>query len=336
MNVGIVTQPLLNNYGGVLQNYALQKVLRDLGHNPTTFDRSYKASPWWLYLCSWFKSFLCFFIPGKRRPFAKVTPVEKRLDVIEDFISKYISKTTPVTSISSIPNLAQDFDAIVVGSDQIWRPKYAPNIEESFLSFLKHQNTRRIAYAVSFGVDHWEFTPKQTKTCASLAKRFAAVSVREESGINLCKEYLGIDATRVLDPTLLLKKEDYSELCKDVPVETKPVLAAYVLNIDESILKSCETIAKERNLELKIFSADSKANLSIPEWLAFFRDASYVVTDSFHGTVFAIIFGKEFKCLYNETRGSARFASLLRLHESGKLEEMRNFSLKWLKEALEP
>ena len=139
----------------------------------------------------------------------------------------------------------------------------------------------------------------------------------------------------VLDPTLLLKKEDYFELCKDVPVETKPILVAYVLNINESILKSCKTLAKERDLELKIFSADSKANLSIPKWLAIFRDASYVVTDSFHGTVFAIIFGKEFKCLYNETRGLARFESLLRLHESGKIEEMRDFSRKWLENALE-
>lgn len=336
MKVGIVTQPLLNNYGGILQNYALQKVLCDLGHNPTTFDRSYKASPWWLYLCSWLKSFLCFFIPGKRRPFAKVTSVEKRLDIIEVFISKYISKTTPVTSISNIPHLAQDFDAIVVGSDQIWRPKYAPNIAESFLGFLKHRNIRRIAYAVSFGVDHWEYSPKQTKVCAALAKKFDAVSVREESGVNLCKEYLGVDATWVLDPTLLLKKEDYSELCKNVPVETKPFLAAYVLNIDESILACCETLAKERGLELKLFSVDSKANLSISEWLAIFRDASYVVTDSFHGTVFSIIFGKEFKCLYNEIRGSARFESLLRLYESGKIEEMRDFSQKWLKKALKP
>ena len=336
MKVGIVTQPLLNNYGGVLQNYALQKVLRDLGHNPTTFDRGYKATPWWLYLCSWLKTFICFFIPGKMRPFAKVIPVEKRLAVFEDFISKNISKTIPVTGIASIPNLAQDFDAIVVGSDQIWRPKYAPNIEESFLGFLKKGNTRRIAYAVSFGVDYWEYSPKQTKTCAALAKKFDAVSIREESGVILCKEYLGIDATWVLDPTLLLKKEDYIEICKDVPVETKQILAAYVLNIDDSIMKLCETIAKEQNLELRFFSADSKANLSIQEWLAIFRDASYVVTDSFHGTVFSIIFGKEFKCLYNETRGSARFEPLLRLHESGKLEEMRDFSQKWLKKALEP
>ena len=66
-----------------------------------------------------------------------------------------------------------------------------------------------------------------------------------------------------------------------------------------------------------------------------FRDSTYVVTDSFHGTVFSIIFEKDFKCIYNETRGAARFESLLNLYNSGKLEEMRLFSLNWLKNALE-
>ena len=105
--------------------------------------------------------------------------------------------------------------------------------------------------------------------------------------------------------------------------------------MDESIRKTCEQAATEKGLELKIFSADAQASLSVPEWLAMFRDASFVVTDSFHGTAFSIIFGKEFKCLYNVTRGSARFESLLNLYNSGKLEEMRLFSLNWLKDALE-
>ena len=237
--------------------------------------------------------------------------------------------------MSSYPNLTRDIDAFVVGSDQVWRPKYAPNLGDVFLGFVKTSGVRRISYAASFGVDHWEFSPKQTKFCSALAKRFNAVSVREESGVKICKENLGVDATWVLDPTLLLDKEDYAEICKDVPVETKQILAAYVLNIDDSILGLCKSIAKEKGLELKVFSADTKAKISVPEWLAMFRDASYVVTDSFHGTAFSIIFGKEFKCLYNESRGSARFESLLNLYNSEKLEEMRQFSLNWLKNVLE-
>lgn len=332
MKIGIVTQPLQNNYGGILQNYALQKILKDLGHQVVTYDRNYKSTPWWMYLCSWVKSFIYLFIPGKRRPFAKITSVEKRFAFIQDFISKNISLSVPTTSISHI--FDNNIDAIVVGSDQIWRPKYAPNIEESYLNFA-NTNVRKIAYAVSFGVDYWEYSSKQTLVCSLLAKKFDSISVREESGVVLCKKYLGVKAAWVLDPTLLIKREDYLKLCCNIPIEKKKILAAYVLNLDERILSLCNSLAKEHGLELKFFSADCHAELSIPEWLAFFRDASYVVTDSFHGTVFSIIFKKDFKCLYNESRGSTRFDSLMKLYESGKLEENRIFSLSWLKNALE-
>jgi len=335
MKIGIVTQPLLNNYGGIIQNYALQKTLRRFEYEPVTFDCRYKSIPWWVYLCSWLKTILCFFIPGKRRTFAKITTVEKRRNVFEDFVSKNISKTMPVTSLSRNLNLTDKLDAFIAGSDQIWRPKYAPDIEEAFLGFLKKDSVRRVAYAASFGVDEWEYTAKQTRVCSALAKKFDFISVREESGVKLCKEHLGVDAVWVLDPTLLLDESDYLDLCKNVQISSEKYLAAYVLGMNEDVQRTCEKIANEKGLTLKMFSADAQASLSVPEWLAMFRDASYVVTDSFHGTVFSIIFGKEFKCIYNEVRGAARFESLLNLYNSGKLEKMRQFSLNWLKNALE-
>ena len=109
----------------------------------------------------------------------------------------------------------------------------------------------------------------------------------------------------------------------------------YVLDDNEEVTATYEKEATTRGLVIKKFHADSKSTLTVPEWLAMFRDASYVVTDSFHGTVFSIIFGKEFKCIYNKGRGAARFESLINLYNSGKLEEMREFSLNWLKNALE-
>lgn len=335
MKIGIVTLPLLNNYGGIVQNYALQKVLSDLGHESFTFDYRYKSVPLWIYVCSWLKTLLYFFIPGKRRPFAKITPVEKRLFVIENFLKSNVSMSEPILSFSREKKIIDGLDAIIVGSDQIWRPKYAPNIEDSFLGFSERYDMRRISYAASFGVDKWEYSIKLTQKCVSLVKKFNAISVREESGVKLCKKYFGIDATWVLDPTLLLDEFAYLKLCKDVPVERKKFLAAYVLDMDESVLNICKRVALEQNLELKIFSADIRAELSIPEWIALFRDASYVITDSFHGTIFSIIFKKEFKCLYNEKRGLERFKSLLKLHESGKIDEMRDFSINWLRKALE-
>lgn len=334
MKIGIVTQPLLNNYGGVLQNYALQNVLTDFGHRVVTIDFQYKSTPFWKYLLSWMKTIVLFFISGRKRQFAKLKKQECRLPCFDSFVLQYIKKTQMVKRFAQLKGGEKKFDVIIAGSDQVWRPRYSPDICAAFLNFVKG-GEKRLSYAASFGVDEWEFTPKQTKICAELAKKFDAISVRENSGVDLCKKHLGVDATCVLDPTLLLKKEDYLQLCQDVPINANRFMAVYVLNLNDSVKATYEKIAKEKNLEVKYFAADAKATLSVPEWLAMFRDASYVVTDSFHGTVFSIIFEKEFKCIYNEARGAARFESLLNLYNSGRLEEMREFSLNWLKNALD-
>ena len=336
MKVLIITQRLSNNYGGIIQNYALQTVLKKYNHAPITLDIAPRQTPVWLYLCSWIKTFL-FRLIGKKRKFAKISKIPMRKPKLDHFVSNNIEITDLCRSYTKKQIVKYNADVIVVGSDQVWRPKCNSNygIENMYLKFAEGLPMKRIAYAASFGVDEWEYSPKQTCVCSKLAKKFDAISVREKSGVNLCKDHLGVDATWVLDPTLLLKKEDYCEVCKDIVCESEKILAAYVLDMNDSIRDMCQSIAKERGLVVKIFRADSEASLSIPEWLAMFRDASYVVTDSFHGTVFSIIFEKEFKCVYNKSRGNARFESLLSMYDSGKLEEMREFSLNWLKNALE-
>ena len=334
MRIVIRTLPLRNNYGGVLQNYALQKVLQKQHHTVETLDAGLEPCPWWIYCLSWLKTGLLFFTK-KRRPFARIKKPDKMLEHFELFVNSNLKIIKIAGNKGKKRKSIAEADAIVVGSDQVWRPKYSNNIYEAFLRDVKKKSIKRIAYAVSFGVDEWEYTAKQTRACSALAKKFDSISVREESGVRLCKEHLGVDAAWVLDPTLLLDKSDYLDLCKDVPESSKNYLAAYVLGMNEALKKECEEKAKERGLVLKVFSADSNASLTIPEWLAMFRDASYIVTDSFHGTAFSILFEKEFKCIYNETRGVARFESLLNLYNSGKLEEMRHFSLNWLKKVLE-
>ena len=334
--ITILTQHLLNNYGGLLQNFALQQCLKKMGYEVNTIDylRTINFTPFYRYLLSWAKNLFLIFIPGKHPKFARYSHRGSRPSWANDFVSKWICHT-PKCFRYNASLLDNDTEAIIVGSDQVWRPKYNYRIKDMFLKFAKNLPIKRIAYAASFGVDNWEYTPKQTKVCSALAKKFDAISVREESGVKLCKEHLGVDATWVLDPTLLLDKEDYCEVCKDVPVAHDKILVAYVLDNNKDIRLLCESIAAERGLTLKFFGAGADTNLTVPEWLAMFRDASYVITDSFHGTVFSIIFGKDFKCLYNKSRGSARFDSLLKLYEFGKLDEMREFSLNWLRKALE-
>lgn len=300
MKIGILTLPLWANYGGIIQNYALQQALKRLGHEPVTIN--FQASE---KLGIKIKTFIYRYL------YAKTSKSQSSDNPIffEDKIN-YI-KLKGVITKREIKRF--NINGFVVGSDQVWRPLYNwRRLDKMFLSFIPKNNTiKRVAYAASFGSDEWEYTDEQTMTCRELVQRFDAVSVREDSGVTLCKEHFNIDAVHVLDPTLLLNKEHYSQLCADVPFQKK-CLCAYILDLSEREREALETIAAARGLELKVFSADSDCTLTIEQWLAIFRDAEMVITNSFHGTVFSIIFNKEFYSVTHPIRGGSRIPSLFR------------------------
>ncbi len=311
MKIGIVTQPLYRNYGGFLQAWALQEKLRKMSHEPKTIDYLPKATPsWYVLVRSWIKTIILLCI-GKRRPFLKRQPAAERPAIFESFVRQNISLTKRVHGYKSNLIKQYNFDAIITGSDQVWRPMYNAHLQDMFLHFVRKPNVNKIAYAASFGVDTWEFTPKQTKVCSRLARKFDAISVREKTGIALCKNHLGVEAIEVLDPTLLHHKEDYEKLCADIPRVTEPFLACYVLDLNQDKQAFVEDIAQQKGLKVRIFSAGKNAKLCIEEWLAIYRDAAFIVTDSFHGTVFSILFHKPFLSIVNEGRGASRFQCLL-------------------------
>jgi hypothetical protein len=230
-------------------------------------------------------------------------------------------------------------DCILVGSDQVWRGGYAgDHLEDMYLRFAAGLQIKRVAYAASFGIDNWEYTPEQTRRCSELAKEFDAVSVRETSGVILCRENLGIEAHCVLDPTMLLTADAYNDII-DVDWESKePYLAVYCFYVTPSRKAFFDRIAKERGLKVRLFSAGWKADLTVEQWLAMFRDASFVVTDSFHGSVFSILFGREFYTLCNKGRGNTRLINLFsqiglegRLISDSELDEPVLINIDWAK-----
>lgn len=315
MKIAILTQPLYANYGGVLQNYALQQILKNLGHKHITIEKHYLQKI----------SIVKLIIELPKRLYTKYI-LKKRKYILSERHNDYIEglrKTLKPFVESHINHVyfynyskidLLEYDAIIVGSDQVWRPKYNWGyIDKMFLSFIpKSSKIKRIAYAASFGSGEWEYDDEQTNQCAELIKRFDSVSTREIDGVDLCHKYLGYkDAVSVLDPTLILDKTNYLELCNNVIPQGNNILFAYILDQDESTVTYLENIAKERNLELKLVSADESCTLSMEEWLAMFRDAKCIITDSFHGTVFSIIFNKEFYTVANQSRGGSRFTSLL-------------------------
>lgn len=322
MKIAILTLPLLNNYGGILQCYALQTVLQRMGHDVKVLSKpQYGISYYWIYPLAVCKRMFKRYILRQDIPILKATHeyVRKNTDeFVKFYINRYVKRFWS-------KKMSTQFDAIIVGSDQVWRPDYFEysSIEDAFLSFTKDALIKRIAYAASFGVDYCLFTSEQLQKCRPLLKKFNAVSVREKSGIDVCKLYFGVDAVQNIDPTLLLCKEDYDDLINRVSVNKfNGGILTYIL--DETLEKDhiIESVEKETKLQsFRIGSDFSDKNVSlykfiqmpVEQWLCGFRDAKIVVTDSFHGCVFSIIFHKPFIAIANSERGMTRFSSLLEL-----------------------
>lgn len=313
MKIGIVTQPLQANYGGILQNYALQQVLKRMGHEPITIDFCNRISIF-RFVISSIRSLIFLCNPQKKRPFAKFkeTRFNTRKDIFNTFIKNNITKTVDTNKYRTRYVKTYALDVVITGSDQVWRPMYNKYIEDMYLRFVTQKKVIKIAYAVSFGTNEWEYTDRQTERCKYYAQKISAISVREKSAIELCKKYLSVDAVDVLDPTMLLTVEDYKTLCWQFPTQGCDFIGAYILDLTHEDRKKLEKLYSD-TLDVRIIEADDQSVLTVEEWLLMFRDAKYVVTNSFHGTVFSILFNKPFVCVRNERRGNARFNSLLEM-----------------------
>jgi len=207
-------------------------------------------------------------------------------------------------------------DAIIVGSDQVWRPMCnVPQVwlYEMFLDSVYDLEFPKIAYAASFGSEEWEYDDEQTNRCAKLVQAFRAVSMREDSGVRLCNDYLRCNALHVLDPTMLLKGEDYNALIDRPSVFNHPTLFAYLLDSSTEKIAQIKQIAAAKQLDIYLKGAndDIMRDDSIEQWLNWIKSAKYVVTDSFHGAVFSILFHRPFNVYLDSWRGSARFNTLL-------------------------
>ena len=324
MKIAILTQPLHTNYGGNLQNFALQKVLTDMGHEPVTIDRHHTVKLRTKLKIGYFKNLLMHFLKGTPKPLWKSYFSSKKEQAylrqdITAFIDAYITKTPRLYSDKAVQAIFKknNFEAVIVGSDQCWRPMYSPNIYTYYLDFLKdNKEIKKLAYAASFGTDQWEYTEEQTVRCKKLIQQFDLVTVREKAAVNLVTEKLNKDAELVLDPTLLLSKEDYIELFVGKNLPDNKGIYTYIL--DDSDWKTQVVETAKETLGLPQFSnqhnkhtVNSEKIPSIESWIKGFADADFVVTDSFHGTVFSIIFNKPFISLVNVSRGASRFESIL-------------------------
>ena len=353
--IGILTFqfPENRNFGASLQSYACMKLLKKFNKNvelinyyKNDFDYSFKER-----ILSWIESNKFF-----------------------EYNKKFLNLTRKITSNENLDFLNKEFDTFIVGSDQVWRDKYLnKKTKHYFLDFVD-DNKKKIAYAASFGIDFWEGDKRLTEEIKTLIKKFDSISVREESGIDICRDTFGIDnVICVLDPTLMISKEDYQPILddwKDKSHLKKKYIAHMLLDDNEKLKRESQNIADYLKADINYIKGKYKKILwknyfaynKVSQWLTYLKDAELIITDSFHCTVFSLIFHKKFIVVANPVRGIARLETLLGkvglkdrfftniedVMKSGildkeidynevdkKLEVHRKYSMEFLKKALE-
>ncbi len=341
------------NYGSLMTNFALYKMLEDKGINCIFAD-----------------------IPDHLWP----TSIKHRnpLFVTRRFAYKHFKITAKYKNKTDLKKLNALADCFIVGSDQIWNYTLCKSAETFFFLDFVDECKKKIAYGTSFGHSEFRGTEENKNAAGYYLNRFDAVSVREDYAVDLCKNDFGVDSREVLDPVFMCDKKHYLNCIKESNLQKNPpsrdYVLAYVLDPTEGKQKAIEDVAARLDADIICIPNASvnndmrsswrlpiKENLDMEDWLWYFQNAKMVVTDSFHGTCFSIIFEKNFVSIGNKRRGLARFGSLLKKFDledrivysandiigndsilsdidyssvNEKLSVLRTDSMKWLDNAL--
>lgn len=330
MNVALVIFPFHPSHGCILQTFAIYSKLKEMGHNVTIINRRNQS----ISDIAAFKrgiSNLKSWMRGTYRGpvFYSGNAPKAIMQNLQPFIDTVFGEDVKtVYSRQETCGLAQSdsFDAYIIGSDQVWRPKYVPDVYHYYLDFVPEvSKARRIAFCPSFGTDKWEYSEEQTERCKLLIGRFNRVAVREDSGVKLCEEMFNRTAVHLLDPTVLLKPEEYSKAVSlnshEIPDN---ILSYYYLDNTREKLEILHRISqvlgsKENRINTETENRNAKLRdriaPSLQTWIGGFAKSRFVVADSFHATMFAILFNTPFITVANKERGLSRFESLLKTFE---------------------
>lgn len=318
------------NYGQILQNYALQRILREKGHEPFLI----KYFPPKDYKWSWVRrhmKFLKLVIPKKRDEYLRECAIKRanKQRKFNDFKRKHLvmtSKTYGYRDLIINPPIA---DVYITGSDQVWNTysdggKLTRDQVNQFRAFLLDfgkPETVRIAYAASWG--RRVISTEEKEICSTLLSRFSYLSVREHSGVDVCKD-IGFDAKLIADPTLLLSSEDYRTLYRGKVNKEEPAyIFLYYRGSGDLDVDAVYEWARRKSLQVVFVPYNgftcSKYKMAYPtiqEWLFYIDHAEYVITDSFHCSLFSILFNKKLGVVKALSKGigtNLRFDSLFEI-----------------------
>ena len=291
INVGIITFHRAVNYGAVLQTYALQKALEKINVRSEVID----------YRDNIIENRFKFFYNKSLKRFVRdllYYPVfSSKNKKFEFFLKNYIKTTDKIYTNNEQLKTLQDFDKYITGSDQVWNYKLTKWDKAYFLNFVK-DNYKKCSYAASFGLN--EIPSKEKDEYIKLLSQFNQISVRESKGAEIVYSLLKRRGMVDLDPTLLLDKKEWSSIAK-IPKE-KDYILVFVMQKNDSTFKFAEELAKKKNCDI-VYISDSlkrrvkakyKYSVSPDEWLGYFLNAKYIITNSFHGLAFSINLNKDF------------------------------------------
>jgi hypothetical protein len=299
MKISILTHPLGANYGGILQAFALCSYLQKQGHEVIVLNRNSNLT--------FIKRLMKVIMVALHHPRYN----HPRYKHLTRFVKKHIPYSRPFYTSVQMTNFVQknNVQAAIVGSDQVWRTSFAMSYGfDYFLAFVP-AGVKRLSYAASFGLSKWEYTEEQTRKIQQFVKGFDAISVREDEGIVFCQKYLNVKADHVLDPTMLLNAEDYASVTSPRIVLEDYVFVYWLGSIEEKQKAITEIKINNKKL-IDISLRECKSLIPIEDWLSYIKYADRIVTDSFHGCVFSILFRKQFSCCTNDSGGNGRLKSL--------------------------
>lgn len=295
-DVGIIGWWFASNYGSSLTYFALARILENTGRRP-------------------------IFI---HVPKLDGTPWDKDIQQTVSFIGKRfrIANYRDMAHINEVNGFC---DSFMLGSDQMWTPLATNLVGYTFFLDFVALDKKKIAFSTSFGQDKFEADEKICQTAGDYLKRFDAISVREYTGVDICKNKFGVDAEQIIDPVFLLSAKDYDELAESVSVDVpKKYLLSYILDPTPEKERAVEDIAKKEGLEiLSVFNMrDYEKNAekwsigrklprpTTEEFLCYVKNCSYLVTDSHHGACMGIIYERPYVAITNASRGVTRFETV--------------------------
>lgn len=303
MKIGIITFQNAHNWGAILQLYALKTYLQDQGHNVKVINyinpaiaKKYTKERKIDYKVTDIKSSIKVLFKVVNNIYSKKQYLRK-WQLFDDFIKKYIlDNDIKKYNKDDIEKLNLDY--IICGSDQIWNPNLTDGLDETYFGAQK-EKIKNISYAASMGIK--ELPQEEEIKFKRYIKKLNSISVREQTLKDYIERITDKKVEKVLDPTLLLDKSKYEEI--EGKIDNKNYLLIYTLEKNKKLLKIAKFIAKQKGLKIIELSYEKDlrnlghkqvADIGPREFLGLIKNAKFVITNSFHGTVFSIILNKQF------------------------------------------